>query len=169
MIQLQYRIPKGMKPTTKQIAEWRESFIQGRQVPGIRIRAIDWRDGGSQVEIRERLKKPWRASVAGIVDQYAGASRTMCDYDQTTVKPMMRIWAVARMLRIRPLMVELARTRRGWHVVIEWNREFAPIETVALQAILGSDAFRETYNLVRVLGGQPGGNRWNLLFKEKIR
>ena len=64
VIQLQYRIPKGMKPTTKQIAEWRESFIQGRQVPGIRIRAIDWRDGGSQVEIRERLKKPWRASVA---------------------------------------------------------------------------------------------------------
>lgn len=74
------------------------------------------------------------------------------------------------MLGVSPLFIRHDRTRRGWHVVIRWNRKFEPAERVALQAVLGSDVKRETLNLMRVIGGRHRGNkRWNILYSHKIR
>ncbi len=108
--------------------------------------------------------------MAGIVAPYCYAlpNVTMCDYDRPNEKPMRRVWAVARMLKIKPLVIEWRRTRKGWHMLITWDAVFTPAETVALQAILGSDAFREAYNLARVRSGNKS-DRWNLLFREKIK
>lgn len=169
LIQFQYRVPKGMAVTGAQIAQWREDWIQGRSTPGVRVRVTDWRYGGTHAEIRAKLRRGFRCSVAGFVDHYAGPGLVMCDYDRKDVKPLMRLWAVSRMLQVKPKWVELHRTRRGWHMSVMFSERFSPIETVALQAILGSDAFRETYNLVRVRSKQAAGRRWNLLFREKIR
>jgi hypothetical protein len=63
------------------------------------------------------------------------------------------------------------RTRRGWHVEIYSNMELAPAEIVALQAILGSDFRRESFNLYRAhkLPLTPlfwrRLSRWNVLHK----
>ncbi len=60
------------------------------------------------------------------------------------------------------------RTKRGWHVLIRINRWLEPKETVALQAILGSDPAREVYNLIRAMTGKMEGGRWNFLFERKL-
>lgn len=170
MIQIQYRVPKGMEIDGAMLAKWREDWIEGLAPPaGVRIRVTDWRYGGSEDEIRAKLRKGFRCSVAGFVDRYAAPGLIMCDYDRRTVKPLMRLWAVSRMLQVRPQWVELHRTRRGWHMSVMFREKFNGLETVAIQAILGSDAFRETYNLVRVRSKRVRGGRWNLLFREKVR
>jgi hypothetical protein len=61
------------------------------------------------------------------------------------------------------------RTARGWHVVIGLSISITPIETVALQAILGSDPRRESLNLMRVLYGGGSDKRWNILYKRKLK
>lgn len=169
MIQLQYRIPKGMKVTAADVEAWRRAYIEGRKVPGIRIKAVDWRYGGSSAQIRARLRKGFTSRVAGIVEEYAGPGLVMCDYDRKNVKPLMRLWAVSRMMGIHPKFTQLRRTRRGWHMLVQFRETFNALETVALQAILGSDAFRETYNLVRVRSKRARDGRWNLLFRQKVR
>ena len=70
----------------------------------------------------------------------------------------------------------LQRTYKGWHIIVVLDRELAPPEIIALQAILGSDIKREALNMARWLGVRNKYNklpkfwkqRWNLLFKEKI-
>ncbi len=57
----------------------------------------------------------------------------------------------------------------GWHVIIRTEPEpCSPMEIVALQAILGSDPFREASNVMRVRNlrkvGKHWGTRWNVLY-----
>lgn len=68
------------------------------------------------------------------------------------------------------------RTRRGWHIVVYGPRKYriSALETVAAQAILGSDWRRETFNLIRArnLAKAPPSWRkvgaWNTLYQEKL-
>lgn len=64
------------------------------------------------------------------------------------------------------------RTRRGWHIEVEVKRRWHPWRVIAVQAILGSDWRRETYNLRRVAAWRalPGfaRRRWNVLFDRKF-
>lgn len=79
-----------------------------------------------------------------------------------------------RWLRLRPTLIVFRRTARGWHCKVQLSRPVAPIALVAIQAILGSDPNRETFNLVRArqLRAVPGSVRapryWNLLFLSKL-
>lgn len=41
------------------------------------------------------------------------------------------------------------------HVILEANRDFTPIERIAIQACLGSDRKRELLSLIRVMTGGP--------------
>lgn len=63
-------------------------------------------------------------------------------------------------------------TARGVHHEIMLDAELSPLAIVALQAILGSDPRRETFNLLRalVLGDAPAfwQSRWNVLYAEKL-
>jgi hypothetical protein len=68
------------------------------------------------------------------------------------------------------------RTRRGWHVVVQvyTRRVVSPLFVVALQAILGSDSKRETFNLFRAVRLRQAPRawqeigRWNTLYREKL-
>jgi hypothetical protein len=147
---------------------------------GIAVEAIDWRDmSRSEASIRKELrdKKTFR-TVPGIVERYAEPCVTMCDYDRRVIHPMERVWRLSRLIQAVPLWVQFRRTARGWHMVIEWDHAFSHAETVAIQAILGSDPYREAFNLARIRGikNDPshvllsdGLSRWNLLFKEKLK
>lgn len=53
-------------------------------------------------------------------------------------------------------------------MVIQWDRAFEPAEQVAVQAILGSDPYREALNLTRVFAGPDPDGCWNILFSRKL-
>jgi hypothetical protein len=64
--------------------------------------------------------------------------------------------------------VRFDRTAHGWHVLVDVRGRIAPPYIVAAQAILGSDAKREAFNLMRVrqLRQLPAfwRSRWNVLY-----
>ena len=172
MIQLRYRVPHGFRLTLKVLRQVRDRWIEHGNRRGVfTVHAIDWKHGGTQAEIRKRLSgKYLHLGKAGIVERYASPRWALCDVDVCKVVIEARVWSLARMLGIKVCVIEFRRTRRGWHVAVQWSRAFRPIETIAIQAILGSDPFRESFNLARVLGGRATkSNRWNLLFKEKLK
>jgi hypothetical protein len=92
----------------------------------------------------------------------------MCDYDNVKGPSLWLVWRVARMLDIEPGFVRIDRTRRGWHLIIEWTRRFSPLQIVAIQCVLGSDSKRELFNLARVFSGKARNPRWNILFERKV-
>ena len=50
------------------------------------------------------------------------------------------------------------------HVTIYIKKDFSDLEVLAIQAILGSDYVRETFNLRRIRAGQKN---WDILFDGK--
>lgn len=105
----------------------------------------------------------------------------LCDFDfprdyyrQRRGPKMGPLWVTLRTCELRPQWIEYRRTRKGWHVVIRLWRPLQPAETVAVQAVLGSDRRREGLNLMRVLAMRQKGAtdfwrvRWNLLFSRKL-
>lgn len=83
-----------------------------------------------------------------------------------------RIVNALRWLRLRPLVLVYRRTRRGWHVKIALSQKVAPLVVVALQAILGSDPKRETFNLIRARALRRAPSEWrdrySVLFRSKL-
>jgi hypothetical protein len=164
IFQLQYRFK--VRPSAGLLALARAAFIKGIKLNGVTVTPIAWT--GTVQDLRKALKER-RAFIgeAGIVKQYADPFLTMCDYDGKWRPSIVRIMRVATMLRLKPRMIREDKTRRGWHILIEWNRRLSPLEQVAIQCVLGSDIQRETYNLARVMSGKQSP-RWNLLFERKI-
>lgn len=87
-----------------------------------------------------------------------------------------RITLCCRMWRWPIDAVRFDRTRRGWHVVVGIKRRIAAVSVVAAQAILGSDAMREAFNLARVRSfpsvkshGDPLPMPWNVLYSHHSR
>lgn len=172
MIQLRYRVSKSFGLTLPLVRLIRSRWIDGLSTFGVEVEAIDWKRGGSQGAIRRRLmdRKTLPNGKVGIVARYASPEWSLCDYDRPASPALLAVWRLARRLGVNVRVIEYRRTRRGWHVSVQWSRSFRPIELIAIQAILGSDPFRESFNLARVLGGRASqSNRWNLLFKEKLK
>lgn len=97
------------------------------------------------------------------------------DYDRRAIPRLRPIWAVCRIIGVRPLWVESKRTRHGWHVRVCFRNRFTAAELVAFQACCGSDPRREALNLMRVFNMRRSGvrskfwiDRWNLLFSGKL-
>lgn len=70
--------------------------------------------------------------------------------------PMPRDWFdrvrfVTRVHRLPVDTIALRRTRRGWHVTVDVPRRIAFMRVVLLQALLGSDWKRETFNSRRAI------------------
>lgn len=103
-----------------------------------------------------------------------GGSVLRLDYDRARLPrdSYRRVVAALRWLRLRPLALVYRRTARGWHVKIAVARRCSPLVVVALQAIMGSDPKRETFNLVRArtLPRAPSEwrNRYSVLFGRKL-
>lgn len=173
LIQLRFEFPKsGPRPTRDMVEEAGRDWIKtGKTKNGIRITPICWSKNGPK-NVRQWLarRKDTIFGCPGIVKQYALPGLTMCDYDTSRPPALRRFWRLARTLGLRAAWVEYNRTRRGWHVLVMWNRILSPAETVAIQSILGSDQRREAFNLSRVLSGKADSNeRWNLLFQFKLK
>lgn len=57
-----------------------------------------------------------------------------------------RLAFVTRLHRLRVVLERIDRTEHGWHVLLYVRRRLAYSRTVLLQALLGSDWKRETFN-----------------------
>jgi hypothetical protein len=161
--QLRYRF--SYPPTERAIELARSEWLAGRKTPGVVITPICW--AREQSDTRAAVETGY-IGKAGIVKYEADPRRTLCDYDTVTPPSLELVYRIARMLEIKPVLIEYNRTRRGWHLIITWNRRFKPIEIVALQCCLHSDIRRETFNLARVFSGKARSRRWNILFERKL-
>jgi len=95
----------------------------------------------------------------------------LCDYDRPRQPPAIgRLTALCRLMALHPVAVRYSKTRRGWHVVIRVRERLTLIQSVTVQAILGSDPFREAFNFARART-EPGpywASRANILFEQKV-
>jgi hypothetical protein len=161
-----------IKPTRETLRATVQTWLDTGNLPEgvLEIAPLVWGHESERETVREALAGRTLANLCpGVVDHYAEPNKTLCDYDTEQCPSLRRVWRVAQRLGIEPLAVEYAKSKRGWHVAVIWNREFSPAETVAMQLLLGSDVHRETFNLGRVLsGGAESTNRWNLLFSRKL-
>lgn len=106
----------------------------------------------------------------GRVTVYWSPGLVLCDYDGPPIR-LPRLAVLVRLMALRPLWVRYERTRRGWHVVLRVRERLRLTETVSVQAILGSDPYREAFDFARA---RTAPNSWwaaraNLLFGEKLR
>lgn len=155
------------KPTSVDVYNARQAWLVGRkQKSGVTVSPITWTPGGAGIR---RAVADGFIGRAGVVKLYGAADLTLCDYDSGEwAPPVGFIGRIAKMINARPVWLRYDRTRRGWHLIIKWNRRFTPREIVAIQCVLGSDRKREAYNLARVLSGKARNYRWNLLFDYKL-
>ena len=99
----------------------------------------------------------------------------LLDYDDHSPPPLLVIRAV--LMRAGYKVVEArkkpSRSGKGWHCLLTLDREVdTAMETVALQAVCGSDQFREACNITRAraVDSLPDGidkswlARWNVLY-----
>ena len=105
-------------------------------------------------------------------------TRLKLDYDGTIPTNFMdRVRALFRWLGGRAAVIEVRRSRRGYHAIIHTRAQWARSRTavVAAQAILGSDPKREMFNLMRALrlADAPAfwwkEHRWNTLYARKVK
>jgi len=83
-----------------------------------------------------------------------------------------KLFFVFRTIRITPVFWRIDRTAHGYHVIVGLPVALEPFQTLALQAILGSDWRRESLNWFR-LYNMPANSRlhlenWNILYEYKI-
>lgn len=99
----------------------------------------------------------------------------LLDYDMRAVPRLQRIWAVCRIVGVRPVRVRTDRTTHGWHVLVWLDKKLTSGELACLQALCRSDWKRESLNLMRIISIRRSGidgfwaRRWNVLFAEKLR
>ena len=85
----------------------------------------------------------------------------LCDFDGRDVATgryqralpaelVSRVQWVLRHLGLRADFLRVDRTARGFHVIVKLTRNLSPLRVVLVQALLGSDYRRETFNAGRV-------------------
>jgi hypothetical protein len=83
-----------------------------------------------------------------------------------------RVEWVCGTLKLKVRHMSYYRTRRGWHLIITVSRNLHAWKVIAIQAILGSDYRRETFNLRRTGNWRDlptnARKKWNVLFVQKI-
>ena len=130
-------------------------------------------NGGEAEFLLERCangKFKIRAGAIYPVQKRRGACDLLLDFDGTNSAPQCKhIDAILRAAGMRILQVKRKNSPggNGRHVHVTISPKLQPCEIVALQAILGSDPFREAHNLKRVREGWPQsdwGKNWNVLY-----
>ena len=103
----------------------------------------------------------------------------MLDFEEDNPQKKMsisRIGYVARKMRLPIKDAKAWRTSRGIHVRIWLKETVHPITAVLIQALMGSDYARETYNAIRVYNltlhpkrySKTAEELWNVLYYKKI-
>jgi hypothetical protein len=169
LYQLRYT-GRGPIPSASELRAIREKWLRTGATPrGIEITPIAWNVRVSSIRSALAAIEYPNIGRAGVVKATADPFWTYCDYDTREAPRLGRFWSFSKITGLRPRVIRYDRTRRGWHVLICWSRALDAAEQVAIQAALGSDYRRETYNLARVLGGKSSDPRWNILFERKIK
>jgi hypothetical protein len=84
------------------------------------------------------------------------------------------LFSTLRLVGVKARNTSYQRTRHGWHVVVDLNMRLSPAETIALQAVCGSDRKREALDLMREIALARGKyprfwiRRFNILYKGKL-
>lgn len=117
--------------------------------------------------------RPGRFRVWGVIEELHEPDKIMCDFD-SKVPPTPPLHSLAHTLGLCVLWHRWDRTRRGWHLVIKIMQKLTPAETIACQAILGSDRARERLNLARAISirlhpSKFWEKRINILYSRKIK
>lgn len=122
---------------------------------------------------RKRKSCDW-GTVAEI-DVLGSPQVLLLDYDTPSSLPSLKTFlSTLRVIGIKARWFAYRRTRKGWHVEIGIKASLTPPETVAAQAVLGSDIRREAMNLCRVISLRVHKHspfwrkRWNILFLKKL-
>lgn len=88
-------------------------------------------------------------------------TRLMCDYDGALPRDLAkRIVVVVASHRLGIDCIAYRKTRRGWHVTIDVRQRLAFWRVVLLQALLGSDWKRETFNSRRAVAWRRVPQFW---------
>jgi hypothetical protein len=151
--------------TTRSTAPRRQTTIRLAwplaQAPSARVvraivRATGWRGG---LSFLGRVKRTWTPNLL------------LLDYDGDALPTITEICRRLAVMNLHCQLFEQHRTRHGWHVILHVRQRLTLPEAIAAQAILGSDPFREGFNLARARS-RPGAfwrQRANLLFEGKLR
>ena len=169
-MQWQFRVLRGTVLTREQIRTIKREYLATGTAPdGMQIVLTVW--GEDEAKSRELLGADWRGGCRpGLVDRYGDARTTLHDYDTRKPPTIHEVLEIARILRVEVDWLEYTPSRRGYHLAIRWKQKWHPLETIALQAMLGSDPKREAFNLLRVRSGTDviKNRRWNVLFARKL-
>lgn len=103
--------------------------------------------------------------------------KILCDFDgEIPPDVSARVQMVSRVLGFTLEYVRFDRTRHGYHMIVSCEGpRLKPVELVLVQALLGSDWKRETFNArrARTLSRHPflwrKGPRWNVLYHSHSR
>lgn len=123
------------------------------------VRSTGWRGG---LSFLGRVKATWAPGVL-LLD---------FDGDDVIALPELRARLAVMNLHVHAQKgLEQHKTARGWHLVIHLREQLTLTEAIAAQAILGSDPYREGFNLARARSrpGRYWARRANLLFDGRLK
>lgn len=116
-----------------------------------------------------RLRKPLRLKI-GEIKEWHEPGKLLLDFDERRPAPA-ELLARLKLCGIALKTIRFERsTNRGWHVIMWTEKRLSKLQTVAVQAILGSDPRREAINYQRATSGVCNGfwqKRFNILFAAK--
>jgi hypothetical protein len=120
-------------------------------------------------------EKGWQWGTVAEIEILGTPKILLIDIDQARPVPrLVPILSRLRVIGLKAKWISYRRTRHGWHLEIGINASLKPSETVAAQAVLGSDLRRETMNLRRAISlrvhkhSRFWRKRWNILFLRKL-
>jgi hypothetical protein len=156
-------VPRGYALDRRLIDRATDTWLRtGRAPAPFRFQEVRWGPDGL------RLKG---LGCLGVLKVYGSPRLSLADFDRPSSPSLRPLWSLAHEIGLRPEWTRLDRTRRGWHLLVRWNRSLVPAEHVAVQLLLGSDPHRETFNLMRVVSmriHRRPSRRWNVLFERKV-
>lgn len=186
-----------MRPKFEFAVSFRNGFTQTSLPKGLKLRSLigNIRTVGQKVSRAERKRRtpPNRSArysqaaksdalclsarwdAIGEIKHGAKENYLYTDFDTGRSAPNLRkIFQRLRLMGLRCKCTRLDRTRHGWHAVFTLREKLTASETIAAQAILGSDPRREGLNFRRAYCIRRFGapkfwvKRWNLLFAKKL-
>jgi hypothetical protein len=124
---------------------------------------------------KRRSYENWAWGTVAEIDVYSSPQILFLDFDYARPIPcIVPLLARLQTIGLKAKWMAYSRTKHGWHVEIGINCRLKEAETVAAQAVLGSDLQRETMNLRRAISLRVHKHspfwrkRWNILFLRKL-
>jgi hypothetical protein len=149
--------------------------MRQRGKPSISSSTSRKRKSHPRAERRSNEKTRWQWGTVAEIEILGTPKILLIDIDSRFPVPrLVPILARLRIIGLKATWISYRTTRHGWHLEIGINSPLKEAETVAAQAVLGSDLRRETMNLRRAISlrvhkhSRFWRKRWNILFLKKL-